>query len=296
MPYTYDTGFKNHYAKLLSTMKIKPTWSAAIDRAAKQIIAGKDRYIEVSKHVNNMPWELIGIIHKLESDCDFTKHLHNGDSLQRRTHQVPAGRPAEGSPPFTFLESAIDAIKMKGYDRVPSWDDSYICYCLEKYNGFGYYMRGVESPYLWSGTQHYTKGKFIHDGPTGWRPDVVSKQVGCIPILMRIRELTATAEIKEVKQASRRITFIENVMAFTKWAGLGSLITMTSLNDVKSFVTDNASVIILVLGVGAWLVFKYINFLSEREIKEGRYTPSKPAEKTDESVPTSDPDTTTEAV
>lgn len=284
MPYFYTPELKKQYEDLLKKMVVRPTWVNAINSAAKQIIKGKDTYIEVSKHVGNMPWELIGLIHKLESDCDFTKHLHNGDSLQRRTHQVPAGRPLGGEPPFTFLESAIDAIEMKGYHKVTDWNDPYICYCLEKYNGFGYELRGIESPYLWSGTNNYTKGKYIKDGPKGWRPNVVSEQVGCIPILMRIRELTKTQEVVEKKAESRRITFTERVTGFTKWAGLGSLITMSSLTDVKNFVTDNASIIILIVGVSAWLAFKYINYMSERELAEGRYTPNGSVPKQDDNA------------
>jgi lysozyme family protein len=34
----------------------------------------------------------------------------------------------------------------------------------------------MNSPYLWSGSNHYTKGKFIHDGQ--FDPEAVSKQIG----------------------------------------------------------------------------------------------------------------------
>jgi hypothetical protein len=47
---------------------------------------------------------------------------------------------------------------------------------LERYNGFGYRFWGPESPYLWSGSQHYTTGKFVEDGR--FDIDAKSDQIG----------------------------------------------------------------------------------------------------------------------
>jgi microcystin-dependent protein len=54
---------------------------------------------------------VIGIIHAMECSKfpECSQHLHNGDPLYRRTRLVPAGRPAKGTAPFSFEESAIDA-------------------------------------------------------------------------------------------------------------------------------------------------------------------------------------------
>lgn len=290
MPFAFSDQ-KVKYRKLLDTAKIKLSWSTAAKNAAKQIISGKDKYVEVSQHVNNMPWELIGIIHKLEANCDFTKHLHNGDSLARRTWQVPAGRPVDGTPPFTFLESAIDALKIKGFHNIEDWSDERICFELERYNGLGYHYRNTPSPYLWSGTQHYKKGKFTADHV--YSTSAVSKQLGCIPILMTLREMDAATKVTEVKKESRRMSFVSNAVSFTKWLSLGSVISFSTLNEVKSFATDYAAWIILGIAAVAYLTFKYIDFMSAREVKEDRYIPSGSIKKEEKTQDVSDTATPT---
>jgi lysozyme family protein len=37
-------------------------------------------------------------------------------------------------------------------------------YLLEKYNGFGYRLKQLSTPYLWSFSNFYTKEKFVADG------------------------------------------------------------------------------------------------------------------------------------
>ena len=55
------------------------------------------------------------------------------------------------------------------------------------HNGLGYlkYHKNVLSPYLWSGTQHYTKGKYIADGK--FSSTTVDKQLGTCAILKRMQ-------------------------------------------------------------------------------------------------------------
>lgn len=113
-----------------------------------------------------IPWQVIGVIHYRESSCDTHTHLHNGDPLSARTKHVPAGRPKEGNPPFTFMESAVDALTLefeglnaKDYTTLEDW----LFFC-ERYNGFGYRSRGLNSPYVWGWTNHQSKGMFVADG------------------------------------------------------------------------------------------------------------------------------------
>ena len=65
-------------------------------------------------------------------------HLHNGDPLQARTVHVPSGRPVVGSPPFTWRQSALDALTLKGFHEVGDWSVPHMLYLLEKYNGTAY--------------------------------------------------------------------------------------------------------------------------------------------------------------
>jgi len=177
---------KKDYERLLKVVRTRPGWVNVIHRRVAAIMANKSKYQEVTK-ITGVPWEFIGIVHSLEGDLNFNTHLHNGDSLQRRTSNVPAGRPIAGNPPFSWTASAIDALKMKGLHLIKEWSLSRYCYELERYNGFGYrlYHSSTLSPYLWSGTNLYTRGKYVKDGK--WSSIAVSQQSGAIPILLELK-------------------------------------------------------------------------------------------------------------
>ncbi len=159
---------------------------ALVDTAAASIGRFKDRY-DAAVEGTGVPWQWIGIVHLMESSLAFNKHLHNGDPTAARTVNVPIGRPVVGRPPFTWEESAKDAIAFKMLHLVPEWDIPTICYQFERWNGFGYRMRGIPSPYLWAGSQHYTAGRFVKDGK--FSPTAVSKQLGAAVVLKRLLQL-----------------------------------------------------------------------------------------------------------
>ncbi|HBB98745.1 MAG TPA: hypothetical protein DC054_25480, partial [Blastocatellia bacterium] len=98
------------------------------------------------------------------------------------TVQVPPGRPATGNPPFKWEDSAIDALVFENFDRVEDWTLPGSLFRLEGFNGFGSRTRGINSPYLWSFSNHYTKGKFVKDGV--FNSEAVSQQCG-VAILLR---------------------------------------------------------------------------------------------------------------
>jgi lysozyme family protein len=134
-----------------------------------------------------VPWYFIACVHYLECSFSFKKHLHNGDPLTGYTVHVPAHRPKVGhAPPFTFEESAVDAIKLMKYDHVTNWSLPFILLKLEGYNGFGYNRKGIRTPYLWSYSNHYTKGKYVKDGV--YDANVVSSQLGAAVILKRMEQ------------------------------------------------------------------------------------------------------------
>ncbi|CAN0481450.1 unnamed protein product, partial [Phaeothamnion confervicola] len=134
-----------------------------------------------------VPWWFIGLIHGMECSFSLSKHLHNGDSLKARTWQVPAGRPKDGSPPFTFIASAVDALQYDGFAGKDDWPLPMVLYRLERYNGFGYRKKfGFASPYLWSYTNHFTSGKYVKDGV--FDSNAVSKQCGAAAMLRDLME------------------------------------------------------------------------------------------------------------
>lgn len=157
--------------------KINPDKLASVKSIGGKIMIHQGQYQKV-QNATGVPWYVVASIHYRESDLDFTCHLHNGDPLTARTYHVPAGRPVNGDPPFAWYESAIDAL---GVHKGVTWDIPYCLNYLEEYNGLGYKHRGLPSPYVWSFTDQYSKGKYIADGV--FDPNKVDQQCGCVAIM-----------------------------------------------------------------------------------------------------------------
>lgn len=176
---------KSNYEKLFSSCIIKEAKYSEIDKIVAKMILNKTRYQSVGDPLN-IPWYFIAIVHCMEGNLRFDTHLHNGDPLSGRTVQVPAGRPKTGNPPFTWEESAKDALLIDKLNLWTDWSIAGILYRLELFNGLGYYKQGINSPYLWSYSNHYTKGKYVQDGR--YDPNAISKQCGAAVFLRRMSE------------------------------------------------------------------------------------------------------------
>jgi lysozyme family protein len=183
MSINFTPQLSNEYQSLFDTCIVRPEKSNEIESNVNSMKAHKDRYDAVADQLN-IPWYFIAIIHCLEASLKFNTHLHNGDPLTARTVQVPAGRPLTGNPPFTWEASAIDALTLEGFAANSDWSIPHMLFAFEKYNGFGYRSKGINSPYLWSGSNQYTKGKFVQDGK--FDSEAISKQTGAAVLLKRI--------------------------------------------------------------------------------------------------------------
>lgn len=178
------------YANLWQQARLKPEKRLIAQAIANKLLANKTRYAQAAANVG-CPWWWVAIVHNLESNGDFRTHLHNGDPLNARTTHVPPGRPREGNPPFTWEFSAADALRLKKLNEVPSWEVSRCLFEFERYNGFGYVSKGVNSPYLWSFTTLYERGKYVSDG--AYDASAVSSQCGAAAILQAFIELGAVS-------------------------------------------------------------------------------------------------------
>lgn len=168
------------YVSFFNHMEIDPKWTEYVGLLGRRARANRARY-EVVGSPLNIPWVWIAGTHLMESSFRFDRHLHNGDPLTRRTIRHPPGRPTTGSPPFTWEDSAADALRMKDLHRIPEWDLPRLLYEWERYNGWGYRSRDVATPYLWSFSSLYTRGKFVRDGV--FDPNAVSAQCGAAVLL-----------------------------------------------------------------------------------------------------------------
>jgi lysozyme family protein len=184
----------SEYWKLFLECRVNSDKLAEVQRIANSISLNRVRYQTVTTGLGSMPWWFVGLIHSLEGGLSFTTHLHNGDPLTGRTTHVPAGRPVanpaanpkqapSATNPYTWEESATDALRQKNLNAWADWSIVGSLFQLEAYNGWGYrmYHPKVLSPYLWSFTNHYTKGKYASDGK--WSATLVSAQAGAAAIL-----------------------------------------------------------------------------------------------------------------
>jgi len=185
-------SLRQEYVTLFGSCTIRPNRAAAVEELVDGLQANRTRYEAVSDAAG-VPWHFIAVIHNMESGQRFTGHLHNGDPLTGRTVRVPAGLPKKGQPPFTWEESAADALALKGLGADTDWTLAGTLFQIERYNGFGYrqYHPHVLSPYLWSFSGHYTSGKYVADGT--WSDTATSAQCGAAVLLRRMAERSLVA-------------------------------------------------------------------------------------------------------
>lgn len=177
---------KIDYDALFAAAKINQERLPEIETIVYAIQNNRASYWKVEAAAK-IPWFVVAAIHNLESSLNFKCHLHNGDPLTHRTVHVPKGRPfappASGHLPYTWEESAIDALAKSELWRPTMASNWTLAQCLEfmeRYNGLGYYERDINTPYLWSGTNLYTKGLFVRDDK--FDPNAVSQQIGAVAI------------------------------------------------------------------------------------------------------------------
>jgi lysozyme family protein len=195
---------KDEYRNWFDACTVRPEQQGSVAYYVKRLQQGRPHYEQVGQELN-IPWYFIGVIHGMECGFNFNGHLHNGDPLTARTVNWPPGRPVVGDPPFTWRQSARDALVMKGYHQVSDWSLPHILYLLEKYNGFGYRLRQVPTPYLWSFSNLYSKGKFVRDRV--YDPNAVSKQCGAALMLKAVVPATrGLARGAAAKAATRGVT------------------------------------------------------------------------------------------
>jgi lysozyme family protein len=180
---------RQEYQQRFDAAKVFPARQEVVAQSVRKILGNRARYERITKSMT-MPWYFLAIIHGLEADFRFDSHLHNGDPLTGRTVRVPAGRPAGGKPPFTWEESAMDAIAVNRYDKWNDWSIAGMLVAWERYNGLGYRQHGIHSPYVWACTDQYAKGRYVADGR--FDANAESRQCGAVAML---KGLIATGSV-----------------------------------------------------------------------------------------------------
>lgn len=164
---------------------------APIDGVAHRLIApaAKQRYQDISA-TTHVPWFVIAVIHEREksNDVNFLANIAQGDPWNRVSTHVPVGR----GPFASFEDAAVDALTncAPHAARWGDWTVGGALTLLEQYNGLGYALRNLPSPYIWSSSNQYIKGKFTSDHH--FDPNAVDSQLGCAPLLARMQALDAS--------------------------------------------------------------------------------------------------------
>jgi lysozyme family protein len=183
---------EQEYVDLFDSARILPERQEKVKALADVLTLNRPRYERVGKPLG-IPWHVLAVIHAMEKPS-FQAHLHNGDPLDARTVHEPIGRPkklpASGAFPYTWEESAEDALRRRKLDKIAAgsggWSLARTLHALEGYNGFGYRQFRIPTPYLWSFCQHHTKGKYVRDHV--FDPNAPSKQIGAAVLLKQLQQ------------------------------------------------------------------------------------------------------------
>lgn len=192
-------------AKRWANMHLKADKIAAFDATAKRLCdpTAKARYLGVTTRLIDaalqpVPWWFIAVVSEREygGPPHWNKQLGQGDPLNQVSTHDPQGRgpfldhPGDVTPGNdAWTRGCLDALIECG-PHAAKWTDWSIGGVLtlwEEYNGLGYANKGVPSAYVWSGTDQYVSGKYVHDHD--YRADVVDVQEGCAAILSRMMVL-----------------------------------------------------------------------------------------------------------
>lgn len=171
------SGYESNWANL----QIRPARLGEANATARKAINGKATYQQVER-LTGVPWYFVALCHYRESNFDFDAYLGNGESLNRVTSLVPKGR----GPFASFVDGAVDALRIQNFVGTQDWCTARTLYRLECFNGLGYHAKGVNSPYLYGGSSLYgpteaKAGKFVADHV--FDPTHVDSQLGTAVIL-----------------------------------------------------------------------------------------------------------------
>ena len=179
--YTYEQ-LKDEYQQLWDTMKIIRD-AGNLSNVSTKVNLHREVYQKVEKETG-VPWQLVAVIHIREAGLSdvgkFKGVLHNGEKIVG-TGRVTSIVPRNRGPFNSWHSAAVDALKLKGFDKIKSWPVSRMLWALEPYNGYGYRNKGLRSPYLWASTNHQQRGKYVADHV--FDPNAIDSQMGCAAML-----------------------------------------------------------------------------------------------------------------
>lgn len=194
--------FNAQYAYFWSICQVKPEWLPIAQREANWALKHRARFLAVTRQTG-VPWFVVAGLNKMEMGTNFDGSLLNGDPWNRETERYPRGHGPWGS----WEEAAVYAIRheAKGWNFDLSkwkWDLAGCFFYMNAWNGFLHatdegagIIPKYASPYIYSGTPFYAKGKRVEK--RGWDgkyhgsfdKDLVSQQLGVMALWWEINKI-----------------------------------------------------------------------------------------------------------
>ena len=227
---TYTDALYDKHEKALQDAKLTltdPALKSGVSAFKKIFDANRARYEAVSAQTG-VPAELIAALHFRESSGNFNTYLHQGDPLGKPPVHWPTNIPTF----YKWEDAAVHALNQKSKLKKDlgmtekTTDLASMATYAESYNGLGYNNRGVVSPYVYSGTDEYKKGKYVADGK--FDANFVDKQVGVIAL------------IKSVSAEAQKSTLLEGQVLQGGKAAAGVEVTVTDAKGKKWKATTTA--------------------------------------------------------
>lgn len=194
------------------------------NNVAKRLVAAKGKYKAVEQRTG-VPWFVVAVIHEREASQSWSANIAQGDPWNRRSVHVPKGRG-----PFKSWDDAADDALLNCSPFAGKWKDwtaGGAMALLEQYNGLGYAAKRLPSPYCWSGTDQYQRGKYVADGV--FDPNVVDKQLGCAGLILAMMAIDPSITMGSVVVAKPAAVpappDVEPVPPAAKPSALASFIT-----------------------------------------------------------------------
>lgn len=190
-------ALKKEHSQRWPVAKILPGKLTVVQKAAKRLLAEKQRYLHVEDRTK-VPWYVVAVIHEREASQNFRTQLGQGDPLDRVSTHVPKGR----GPFKTWEDGAFDALVKTApfLARWQDWSPAGTLTALEQYNGLGYIRRGRPSPYIYAATDQYIEGKYVADGK--YDPTFVDPQLGCAALLKEMMALDTSIKMNGEKDGN----------------------------------------------------------------------------------------------
>jgi lysozyme family protein len=190
-------------------MEVLPRSEGNLNEFLEKYEENKARYEKVAEKVH-LPAMLIAALHNMESNMNFDRYLHNGDPLGEMTSNEPVGilfrkdqweesaihalggniRDNNGTPSMKYFQDIREELGI----TEDTTDIGKMLTLAEKYNGLGYRYKGLQSAYIYGGTNVMNHGKFVADGE--FDPNVTSKRIGVASMLMKVQSTENNIPIK----------------------------------------------------------------------------------------------------